>query len=159
MKIKREKEKKNWNSGRHKRRHSNARIVRKTYKKALNPIKFHSWKNFMCLILFTYDIEILSCVCVWRRARATVPMSIRNSYLFEFTAIYEWKTNKNENYTEIEGDLKANTRKHSGIALLLCNGLMTSSNDLQQLLCYSNCCSKGNYILSSLLSCFPNFAL
>lgn len=28
--------------------------------------------------------------------------------------------------------------------VMLCNGLMTSSKDLQQLSCYSNCCSKGN---------------
>lgn len=64
-------------------------MIRKAHKKALNRIKFHSWKNVMCLILFTYDDEILVYT-------VSEYMSICKCHSFEFTTDLQKQTDSNE---------------------------------------------------------------
>lgn len=109
-------------------------MIRKAHKKALNRIKFHSWKNFMCLILFTYDGDLLG--IRWPRVHLQMP----------FIWIYgtDLPADEIDWANKLARKLNGQLRNTEVTIVMLCNGLMTSSKDLQQLSCYSNCCLKGN---------------
>lgn len=61
-----------------------------------------------------------------------------NGHPFEFTTIY------NQPGRNIRKNKSKQSKTRAEVSnVMLSNGLMTSSKDLQQLSCYSDCCSKG----------------
>lgn len=109
-------------------------MIRKAHKKALNRIKFHSWKNFMCLILFTYDGDLLGIWC------PSVHLQMLSIWIYGT----DLASDEIDWASKLARKLNGQLRNTEVTIVMLCNGLMTSSKDLQQLSCYSNCCSKGN---------------
>lgn len=129
-------------------------------KKALNRIKFHSWKIFMCLILFTYDDEILVYVR-WPSICMFMSTSICKCHSFEFTTDLRKRTDSNESghykrwnrrewvrlkvYLKLDSSARTHTYRvrnekmvnNEVTIVMACNGLMTLSKGLQQLSCYS----------------------
>lgn len=109
----------------------------------------------MCLILFTYDDEISVWRCSDRKqkrgrkrkaVRSVLNVSVCECVLchvhlqmphpFEFTTDLRARRMRAGNKRATE-----KIAKHETVTIVMvCNGLMTSSKDLQQLSCYSNCC-------------------